>query len=86
MAQITPTVSQADLDSETASKVLQLTIELIETRQQKKQQSEAIMTKSNVLKKKYKNLLLTLLTQKKMRDIRLSINNELIRVYPKRYD
>ena len=36
MALITPTVSQADLDSETASKVLQLTIELIETRQQKK--------------------------------------------------
>ncbi len=36
MALITPTVSQADLDSETASRVLQLTIELIETRQQKK--------------------------------------------------
>lgn len=36
MAQITPKISQEDLDNETASKVLQLTIELIEARQQKK--------------------------------------------------
>lgn len=36
MALVIPTVSQEDLDSETASKVLQLTIELIETKQQKK--------------------------------------------------
>lgn len=36
MALVIPSVSQEDLDSETASKVLQLTIELIETKQQKK--------------------------------------------------
>jgi len=36
MATVIPKVSQEDLDSETANKVLQLTIELIETRQQKK--------------------------------------------------